>query len=40
METYINQVRIKYAMLGKEASTKAALVARALQDGLIELDEL
>lgn len=40
VETYINRVRIKYAMLGRAAPTKAALVARALQDGLIELDEL
>ncbi|GAB3972175.1 response regulator [Plantactinospora veratri] len=36
----LERVRIKYANLGREAPTKAALVARALQDGLITTDEL
>jgi len=40
VNTYINRVRIKYANAGREAPTKAALVARAIQDGLITLDEL
>lgn len=40
VETYINRVRIKYANAGRPASSKAALVARALQDGLVTLDEL
>jgi DNA-binding NarL/FixJ family response regulator len=40
VNTYINRVRIKYANAGREAPTKAALVARAIQDGLVGLDEL
>jgi DNA-binding NarL/FixJ family response regulator len=40
VNTYINRVRIKYANAGREAPTKAALVARAIQDGLVSLDEL
>ena len=40
VNTYINRVRIKYANAGREAPTKAALVARAIQDGLVRLDEL
>jgi DNA-binding NarL/FixJ family response regulator len=36
----LERVRIKYANAGREAPTKAALVARALQDGLITIDEL
>lgn len=40
VETYIDRVRVKYANVGRPATSKAALVARALQDGLIELAEL
>jgi DNA-binding NarL/FixJ family response regulator len=40
IETYIGRVRIKYAEAGRPATTKAALVARALQDGLVDLSEL
>jgi hypothetical protein len=40
VNTYINRVRIKYANAGRDAPAKAALVARAIQDGLITLDEL
>jgi DNA-binding NarL/FixJ family response regulator len=40
VNTYINRVRIKYANAGREAPTKAALVARAIQDGLVSLEEL
>ena len=40
IDTYIARVRIKYAEVGRPASTKAALVARALQDGLVDLDDL
>lgn len=36
----LERVRIKYANVGREAPTKAALVARALQDGLITTDDL
>lgn len=38
--TYLDRVRIKYANAGREARTKAVLVARALQDGLIQIDDL
>lgn len=40
IDTYIGRVRIKYADVGRPATTKAALVARALQDGLVDLSEL
>ncbi|HEU5472395.1 MAG TPA: response regulator [Actinophytocola sp.] len=40
VNSYIDRVRIRYANAGRPASTKAALVARAIQDGLIRLDEL
>lgn len=40
VETYIGRVRIKYAEVGRPATTKAALVARALQDGLVDLTDL
>lgn len=36
----LERVRIKYANVGREAPTKAALVARAIQDGLVRADEL
>ena len=38
--TYLDRIRIKYANNGRPASTKAALVARAIQDGLIGPEEL
>ncbi|CAL9459190.1 DNA-binding transcriptional activator EvgA [Actinosynnema sp. ALI-1.44] len=38
--TYIDRARVRYANAGRPAPTKAALVARAIQDGLIGLDEL
>jgi DNA-binding NarL/FixJ family response regulator len=40
VEGYIDRVRLRYARAGRPAPTKAALVARALQDGIIELDDL
>jgi DNA-binding NarL/FixJ family response regulator len=40
VEGYIDRVRVRYARAGRPAPTKASLVARALQDGLIDLDEL
>ncbi|HEU5475331.1 MAG TPA: response regulator [Actinophytocola sp.] len=36
----LERVRIKYANVGRDAPTKAALVARAIQDGLVRADEL
>jgi DNA-binding NarL/FixJ family response regulator len=38
--SYLDRVRIKYANTGRPATTKAILVARAIQDGLIQPDEL
>lgn len=38
--THLGRVRAKYAAVGRPATTKAALVARALQDGLINIDDL
>ncbi len=40
VEGYIDRIRLRYAEVGRPAPTKASLVARALQDGLIGLDEL
>jgi DNA-binding NarL/FixJ family response regulator len=38
--SYLDRVRIKYANTGRPATTKAMLVARAIQDGLVRPDEL
>jgi DNA-binding NarL/FixJ family response regulator len=38
--SYLDRIRIKYANTGRPASTKALLVARAIQDGLITPDDL
>lgn len=40
VNTYLDRVRVKYANVGRGAGTKVALVARAIQDGLIDVDEL
>jgi DNA-binding NarL/FixJ family response regulator len=40
VSSYIDRVRIRYANVGRPAPTKAALVARAIQDGLVSLDDL
>jgi DNA-binding NarL/FixJ family response regulator len=40
VNSYLDRVRIKYANVGRDAPTKAALVARAIQDGFVEVDEL
>ena len=40
VSTHVNRIRLKYASVGRPANTKAALLARALQDGHIDLDEL
>ncbi len=37
---YLDRVRIKYANAGRPAPTKAALVARAIQDGIVRVDDL
>jgi hypothetical protein len=38
--TYLQRVRAKYARAGRAAHTKAALAARAIQDGYIAIDDL
>ncbi|WP_158171222.1 response regulator [Rhodococcus sp. JT-3] len=40
LATHLGRVRTKYAAAGRPAPTKAALVARALQDGIISIDDL
>ncbi|MBJ8347595.1 LuxR C-terminal-related transcriptional regulator [Antrihabitans sp. YC2-6] len=40
VNTHLTRIREKYQAVGRPAPTKAALVARALQDGLIRLEEL
>jgi DNA-binding NarL/FixJ family response regulator len=37
---YLDRVRVKYANAGRPAPTKAALVARAIQDGLVRPEDL
>lgn len=40
VNTYLTRIRDKYTDVGRSAPTKAALVARALQDGLININDL
>ncbi|WP_019931255.1 helix-turn-helix transcriptional regulator [Nocardia sp. BMG111209] len=40
INTHLTRIRRKYADVGRPATTKAALLARAVQDGLIALDEI
>ena len=40
VNSYLDRIRVKYANVGRRAPTKAALVARAIQDGIVGLDEL
>ncbi|ASR35212.1 LuxR family transcriptional regulator [Prauserella marina] len=40
VDTHIGRVRVKYANVGRTASTKSDLVTRALDDGVITLAEL
>lgn len=40
INTHLARIRLKYAAVGRPAPTKAALVARAIQDGLITADDL
>lgn len=40
VNTHLSRIRAKYAGVGRAAPTKASLLARALQDGLIALDDL
>jgi DNA-binding CsgD family transcriptional regulator len=38
--THLQRIRAKYAAVGRPANTKAALVVRAIQDGLVDIDDL
>ena len=40
VNTHLTRIRQKYEEAGREAPTKAALCARALQDGIVTLHEL
>jgi len=40
VNSHLEHIRVKYALRGREAPTKATLVARAIQDGLVRLDDL
>ena len=40
VRTHLQRVRAKYAAVGRPANTKAALVARAIQDGIINVDDI
>lgn len=40
VSTHLERIRAKYAAVGRPARTKAALTARAIQDGLVSLDDL
>ncbi|MDT5340689.1 MAG: hypothetical protein QOD90_6194 [Mycobacterium sp.] len=40
VRTHLQRIRDKYAAAGRPATTKAALVARAIQDGLIDVNDL
>lgn len=40
VRTHLQRIRVKYAAVGRPAPTKAALVARAIQDGMISVHDL
>lgn len=40
VRTHLQRARAKYAAAGRSAPTKAALLARAVEDGILSLDEL
>jgi DNA-binding NarL/FixJ family response regulator len=40
VRTHLQRIRAKYAAGGRPAPTKAALVARAIQDGILSADDL
>lgn len=39
VNTYLTRVREKYADIGRPARTKSALMARALQDGIVSIHD-
>ncbi|CAG7634356.1 helix-turn-helix transcriptional regulator [Rhodococcus opacus] len=40
VNTHLTRIRAKYAFVGRDASTKPALLVRALQDGILTIAEL
>lgn len=40
VNTHLARIRVKYNEVGRSAPTKAALVARAIQDGIVSIDDL
>jgi DNA-binding NarL/FixJ family response regulator len=40
VKTHLHRVRAKYAAVGRPAPTKAILIARAIQDGILGADDL
>ena len=40
VNTHISRIRLKYEAVGRTAKTKSTLMYRAIQDGLVHLDEL
>ena len=40
VRTHLQRVRAKYAGVGRPAPTKSALLARAIEDGIIGLSDL
>jgi DNA-binding NarL/FixJ family response regulator len=40
VRTHLARIRAKYDAVGRPANSKAALVARAIQDGIVSLDQL
>ncbi len=40
INTHLLRIRAKYEMVGRPAPTKSALLARALQDGFLDLGAL
>ncbi|WP_307810670.1 response regulator transcription factor [Tomitella cavernea] len=40
IKSHLHRIRGKYEAVGRNAGTKASLVARALQDGILTLEEL
>lgn len=40
IKSHLHRIRGKYEAVGRNAGTKASLVARALQDGILKIDEL
>ncbi|WBB79559.1 response regulator transcription factor [Micromonospora sp. WMMD882] len=40
VKQYVDRARIKYSRVGRPAATKAALLARAIEDGLVRPEEI